>query len=285
MGCVRSAFAVALICALGTVAVVNGGAANDAASLARLAEGGKFRYVHWNIGHFALGLAPQTAIEAADSSERAAAYRAQIERLHPDFLGLSEFEPEFDKSGRLATNEVFAAFQTKLVGPKNNYQCNAMFTRFPCVRHEIVDYEVRRQRTYFIDSVFMFGRNEVHVVQSHLDWYRGEDGKTPYARGQMHQLIERFKDASYVIIAADFNVWKVADYAPFVEAGYTVANGGEDGHLNTFGNNLREAERVLDNIVVKGFDVQGIFVADNNRKLSDHKIFGCNLVMKNATVK
>ena len=61
MGCVRSAFAVALICALGTVVAVNGDAANDAASLARLAEGGKFRYVHWNIGHFALGLAPQTA--------------------------------------------------------------------------------------------------------------------------------------------------------------------------------------------------------------------------------
>ena len=285
MGCVRSAFSVALICALGAVAAVNGDAANDVASLARLAEGGKFRYVHWNIGHFALGLAPQTAIEAADSSERAAAYRAQIERLHPDFLGFSEFEPVFDKAGRLATNEVYSIFPTRLVGPKNNYQCNALFTRFPCVRHEVVNYEVRRQRTYFIDSVFMFGTNEVHVVQTHLDWYRGEDGKTPYARGQMRQLIERFKDASYVIIAADFNVWKVADYAPFVEAGYTVANGGADGHLNTYGNNLREAERVLDNIVVKGFDVQGIFVADNNRKLSDHKIFGCNLVMKNATVK
>ena len=285
MGCVRSAFVVALICALGAVAAVNGDAANDVASLARLDEGGKFRYVHWNIGHFSLGLAPQTAIEAADSSERAAAYRAQIERLHPDFLGFSEFEPVFDKAGRLATNEVFSIFPTRLVGPKNNYQCNALFTRFPCVRHEVVNYEVRRQRTYFIDSVFMFGTNEVHVVQTHLDWYRGEDGKTPYARGQMRQLIERFKDASYVIIAADFNVWKVADYAPFVEAGYTVANGGADGHLNTYGNNLREVERVLDNIVVKGFDVQGIFVADNNRKLSDHKIFGCNLVMKNATVK
>ena len=135
MGCVRSAFSVALICALGAVAAVNGDAANDVASLARLAEGGKFRYVHWNIGHFALGLAPQTAIEAADSSERAAAYRAQIERLHPDFLGFSEFEPVFDKAGRLATNEVFSIFPTRLVGPKNNYQCNALFTRFPCVRH------------------------------------------------------------------------------------------------------------------------------------------------------
>ena len=262
-----------------------GAAAADGASTDRIAEGGRFRFVHWNIGHFALGLAPATSIEAKDSAVRSAAYRSQIERLHPDFFGVSEFEPVFDKAGRLATNEVFSMFPTKLVGPKNNYQCNALFTRFPCVRHEVVNYEVRRQRTYFIDSVFMFGTNEVHVVQTHLDWYRGEDGKTPYARGQMRQLVERFKDTPYVIIAADFNVWKIADYAPFAEAGYAVANGGADGHLNTFGNNPREVERVLDNIVVKGFEVQGIFVADYDRKLSDHRIFGCNLVMKKATVK
>ena len=241
-----------------------GAAVAKGASADGIAEGERFRFVHWNIGHFARGLAPQTAIEAADSSERAAAYRAQIERLHPDFLGFSEFEPVFDKAGRLATNEVFS---------------------IPCVRHEVVNYEVRRQRTYFIDSVFMFGTNEVHVVQTHLDWYRGEDGKTPYARGQMLQLIERFKDMPYVIVAADFNVWNVADYAPFAEAGYTVANGGSDGHLNTFGNNPREVERVLDNIVVKGFEVRGIFVADYDRKLSDHRIFGCNLVMKKASSK
>ena len=32
------------------------------------------------------------------------------------------------------------------IGPKNNYQCNALFTRFPCVRYEVVNYEVRRLR-------------------------------------------------------------------------------------------------------------------------------------------
>ena len=258
--------------------------AAEAAPLDDLADGATFRYVHWNIGHFAFGLSSNTAIEPEESAERAAAYRAQIERLRPDFLGLSEFEPVFDKSGRLATNEVFAAFPAKLVGPRNNYQCNAIFTRFPCVRHEVVDYKVRRQRTYFIDSVFMSGTNEIHVVQSHLDWYCGEDRKTPYARGQMLQLVERFKDVPYVIIAADFNVARAVDYAPFVEAGYTLANGGADGALNTYGKFLKNqpaGTRVLDNVVVKGFDIRGIFTADNDYKLSDHKIFGCNLVMKN----
>lgn len=270
---------------LSALLVMLGAGAANAASDDGIAKGEKFRYVQWNIGHLALGLAPATNISAEESPVRAAAYRAQIDRLHPDFIGVSEFEPVFDKAGRRTVEEVFAAFPTKLVGPKNNYQCNALFTRFPCIRHEIVDYKVRRQRTYFIDSVFMLGTNEVHVAETHLDWYRGEDGKTPFARGQMLQLIERFKDAPYVIIAADFNVWRIKDYEPFVEAGYIVANGGPDGHLNTFGNNPREAERVLDNIIVKGFDVQGIFVADYDRKLSDHRIFGCNLVMKNAIVK
>ena len=274
----RKKFLVASLLSL-CAAVANG------VSTDGIAEGERFRYVHWNIGHFALGRASATSIEAKDSAVRSAAYRSQIERMHPDFFGVSEFEPVFDKAGRLATNEVFSMFPTKLVGPKNNYQCNALFSRFPCVRHEVVNYEVRRQRTYFIDSIFMFGTNEVHVVQTHLDWYRGEDGKTPYAPGQMRQLVERFKDASYVIIAADFNTWKVAEYAPFAEAGYTVVNGGPDGHLNTFGNNPRDAERVVDNIVVKGFDPKGIFVADYDRKLSDHRIFGCNLVMKKASSK
>ena len=193
---------------LSALLVMLGAWAANAASDDGIAKGEKFRYVQWNIGHLALGLAPATNISAEESPVRAAAYRAQIDRLHPDFIGVSEFEPVFDKAGRRTVEEVFAAFPTKLVGPKNNYQCNALFTRSPCIRHEIVDYKVRRQRTYFIDSVFMLGTNEVHVAETHLDWYRGEDGKTPFARGQMLQLIERFKAVPYVIIAADFSGWR-----------------------------------------------------------------------------
>ncbi len=278
---VAATICVASMCACEAVAT-------EPPTLDSLAEGAMFRYVHWNIGHFALGLAPSTSIEPAESARRAGDYRAQIERLHPDFLGLSEFEPVFDKAGRLATNEVFAAFPTKITGPRNDYQCNALFSRFPCVRRQIVSYETRRQKTYFIDSVFMFGTNEVHVVQSHLDWHKGKDGKTPYAFSQMRQLIEWFGDAPYVIISADFNVSTVKDYSQFVEAGYTLANGGADGAFNTFGKSGKDLPAgtcVLDNIVVKGFDMHGTFTADNDYGLSDHKIIGCNLTMKRGETK
>ena len=37
---------------------------------------------------------------------------------------------------------------------------------------------------------------------------------------------------------------------------------------------------VLDNVVVKGFDVKELFAADNERRLSDHRIVGCVLEMR-----
>ena len=225
----------------------------------------RFSVVQWNIGHFALGKNSQTAISPEESPARRAAYRAMIAQLKPDFLGVSEFDPIFDKAGRLSTNEVFSSFPTMILGPKNHYQCNALFTRFPCVRHEIVNYTLHRQNVYFIDSVFRFGTNEVHFVQSHLDWYRTKDGKR-YALPQMRQLVKHFKNMPYVIISADFNVPEIGHFDAFKKAGYVVAN---DGRYS-----------VLDNVVVKGFDVKELFAADNERLLSDHRIVGCVLEMQ-----
>ena len=233
---------------------------------------GAFSVVQWNIGHFAHGKDKRTAIAASESAARSAEYRAMIEKLKPDFLGVSEFDPVFDKAGRLSTNEVFASFPTRILGPKSHYQCNALFTRFPCVRHEVVDFAERRQKTYFIDAVFMFGTNEVHFVQTHLDWARlpDQDERPPedkrFAQRQIKQLIAHFKDVSYVIISADFNVSCRWHFKEFDKAGYSVANTGRYD--------------LLDNVVVKGFDVKDLFSADDERRLSDHRIVGCVLEMR-----
>ena len=225
----------------------------------------RFSVVQWNIGHFALGKASNTAITPGVSAARSAEYRAMIDKLKPDFLGVSEFESLFDTAGRLSTNEVFASFPTKVLGPKNHYQCNAIFTHFPCVRYEVIDYAKHRQNVYFIDSVFVLGGKEVHFVQSHLDWYRDNNGLR-YALPQIQQLVEHFKNVPYVIISADYNVPEIGHFDAFVQAGYTVANNGRYA--------------VLDNVVVKGFKVKELFAADNERKLSDHRIVGCVLEMQ-----
>jgi hypothetical protein len=224
----------------------------------------RFSVVQWNIGHFAMGKDYNTTITANDSAKRSAEYRAMIDRMKPDFLGISEYDPVFDKVGRSTVSELFSAFPTKVIGPKNAYQSNAIFTRFKCVRHEVVNYTKRKQNTYFIDSVFMFGTNEVHFVQSHLDWYTPEGGEC-FALPQMRQLVERFKNTPYVIISADFNVWKIGDFSAFANAGYTIANRGQYA--------------LLDNVVVKGFNVKELSAYDREHNLSDHTIIGCVLEM------
>ena len=224
----------------------------------------RFRVVQWNVGHFALGKDSNTSVTDAKSAERSAEYRAMIASLKPDFLGVSEYDPYFDKVGRLAKNEVFASFPTKVIGPKNIYHCNAVFTHFKCMGSTVVDYNPRKQQSYFMDTVFMFGTNEVHFVQSHLDFYM-QDGQR-LALKQMPQLVEYFNDKQYVIISADFNVDTIGDFSALAEAGYTIANDGR--------------YKVLDNIAVKGFDVKDVFAADEGHALSDHTIIGCDLEMR-----
>ena len=78
----------------------------------------RFSVVQWNIGHFAMGKDYNTTITANDSAKRSAEYRAMIDRMKPDFLGISEYDPVFDKVGRSTVSELFSAFPTKVIGPK-----------------------------------------------------------------------------------------------------------------------------------------------------------------------
>ena len=63
-----------------------------------------FKVVQWNIGHFAHGLAKHTAIAADESAAKSAEYRAMIDGLKPDFLGVNEFDLVFDKAGYTVAN-------------------------------------------------------------------------------------------------------------------------------------------------------------------------------------
>lgn len=241
-----------------------------------------FRVVQWNIGHFALGQASNSSVTAEQSESRAAEYREMISRLDADFLGVCEYDPVFDKAGTPSSSAVFASFPTMVEGPKRFYQCNAVFGKLPCIRHEVVDFAERSQKTYFLDTVFAFGTNEVHFVQTHLDWNSNPMATDARPR-QIRQLIDHFEGHRYVIIAGDWNVCGAGEYYPFRMAGYELANCGEAGCLDTFPKPdklMPCLRRCLDNIVVKGFRVCDVFIADEDCRLSDHRIIGCTLDMK-----
>ena len=237
------------------------------------------RIVQWNVGHFAMGKSCDPTVAADASAERAAAYRAKIAELDADFLGVSEYDPVFDVVGTPATNAVFASFPTRIEGPKNNYQSNAVFSRLPCVRSSVVDFAARRQRTYFLDTVFRIGTNEVHFVQTHLDWNSSEEATDARPR-QIRQMIDYLGGFPHVIICADFNVYGAGEYYPFLMAGYSLANCGAAGCLDTVISKDRKMpcrRYPLDNIVVKGFAVGDVFLDDTDCRLSDHRIIGCTL--------
>ena len=234
------------------------------------AEAESLRVAQWNIGHFSMGDDCKSSVRKEKSAERSAEYRAKIAEIDADFIGVSEYDPVFDKAGTPTTNAVFASYPTKVEGPKNEYQCNAVFSRYKCIRHEVVDYDERCQKTYFIDSVFRIGTNEVHFVQSHLDWNYNVQATDARPR-QIRQLIDRFRNVPYVIICADFNVYGAGEYYPFVQAGFKIANCGDAGVFRTTnfkGGMMPCSDRtVCDNIVVKGFDIRDVALADEDLKL------------------
>ena len=82
------------------------------------------------------------------------------------------------------------------------------------------------------------------------------------------ELVSRFGNEPYVIISGDFECVDKADYDIFTNAGFKLCNGGDFGWFNTCMTPLVDTVTELDNIIVKGFDVEDVEVRYND--LSDH---------------
>ena len=231
-------------------------------------------YVQWNIGHFAMGKGPATTLAPADAPRRAQEYRALLDILRPDILGLSEYEASFDTAGTPATQAVFTDFSTFAIGPRNDYQWNATLLRpgIEVLSTERLDYPKRWQKTYALISHCLAKGVDFTVVQTHLDWdCDGRMGQCHTNRqDQIRTLIERFKTTPRVIISGDFNINKSREYEAFVKAGYTSVNYGAWGEMLTFRPTEPDHDFGLDNILVKGFDCLMPFTADPAYRLSDH---------------
>ena len=231
-------------------------------------------YVQWNIGHFAMGKDSATTIAPDDSPRRAQEYRALLDILRPDILGLSEYESAFDKAGTPSAQAVFAGFSASTIGPRNSWQWNATLFRpgIEVLDTERMDYPKRFQQTYALISRCRAQGLDFTVVQTHLDWdCDGRLGRCHTNRqDQIRCLVERFATTPRVIISGDFNINSRREYEAFTAAGYTSVNYGEWGEMLTFRQVEPNHDFGLDNILVKGFDCLSPFTADPAFRLSDH---------------
>lgn len=243
----------------------------------------KITVASWNIGHFALGKANDTKITAGEEKEKAAAYCNLFNEVNVDLLALVEFNPVFVNAADgypavMARDAILSNYRYAEIGEKDSYNCNALFSNgLPLKNAVSVKFAKMVQTRYYLCSEIELGGKTVKVVATHLDWNQGQDGAA-FRALQIQELIEAFKDEPYVILCADWNTKTPDEFDAFIKAGYNMANHGYLGDLKTFpaGGN---PQSVYDNIIVKGFDVNGVQVR-NNKNLSDHCLIQAELTME-----
>ncbi len=237
----------------------------------------QMRFALWNIGHFANGTACESKITAEVVDEKVAQYNALLAEVGADVFAVCEYNPAF-YPGLDAADCVFGSYAYAAVGKKYDYNCNCIFTRsLPLQGAKEVKFPKCVQYRYYTVATVEYEDRNVKVVSTHLDWAQGQDGYACRVE-QIKQLVADFANEEYVIIAADFNTSKGdAEFAPFYEAGYKAANGGDNEVLLTYP--AKAPKRQLDNILVKGFDVSNVkLVCDPT--LSDHCMVYCDLTIK-----
>lgn len=221
---------------------------------------------HWNIGNFSLGKSSTTSISAAKAKDFAKKYHTFLDSLNIDILGICEYDPTFSNGKEKAQEIIFNYFPFFHIGKKYSYNCNAVFTTRKLNNNQDYLFPERVQTRYYTKSTININGKNIIFIETHLDWNQGVNGAN-YRHIQIKKLVETFRDSPYIILCADFNISSLEEFQPFIDAGFTLSNGGKQGSFNTYP--ATKPSSPIDNIIVKGFNVLDVkVIGDEN--LSDH---------------
>lgn len=230
---------------------------------------------HWNIGHFALGKSANSSISDSDAERMANYYHNMLDSMSIDILGLCEFNPTFSTGGEKAKDMIVENYPYSYIGKKYSYNCNAIFSNGTLKESQEHVFPEKVQTRYYVKSLININGIDVTFVETHLDWNQGANGAS-YRKKQIENLVEEFKNSHYIIICADFNTSSLNEFQPFIDAGFSLSNGGEKGTLNTFP--ATSPKSPIDNIIVKGFGILDV-KAIGDEKLSDHFLIKSRLAI------
>ena len=233
----------------------------------------------WNIGHFAHGGAKNSYITEDNYDFYKEAYDKVVEEINPDLWSLSEYSSIFGpKNGTdMEAREVlFNQYPYAYIGNQVSYGCQAIDSFIPYTSVEKYDIEsVETTHYYLVWNMVIKGKN-VKFVSIHFQWDH-ESETTESEIAQFTEIVNKFQNDDYVIIAGDFNLKDMSSLSVFKNAGYTCANGGDFGEFRTFYNSGNMLNYKLDNIVSKGFLMSDVNVL--YRDLSDHYPIYCKLMI------
>lgn len=234
-------------------------------------DGGVF--VQWNVGHFCRGRGSGPALSPDEAAELASAWRRALAQTGAELVGVCEYSPSVDRAGGTPAREsVFGDFAGFAAGSQRDYQCNALAGRCQLRNARSGDYARQVQKTYWQAAETEFAGVATTVVETHLDFADAE-----VRRAQIEELIRLFGSCRHVIVSGDFNVAETCEYAAFERAGFRLANAGRYGELPTHRRRKVGLTPSIDNVMVRGFDILDVSLADEPLALGDHRALRCVL--------
>ena len=255
-----------------------------------------WRIMTYNIGHLngggltAIDKRRKSSITDSDYASKKEVGLAICNQFKTDFIGVTEYPLDFAPFSASHSTEttreiLFKKYWSSYIdlngqdpdhiGDVNYDDYNGMFGRIPLLNLHKVEWnsELLANRFYMVGTGLL-GECEVKIVLAHFGFTRPLT-ETTLQEIQVAELVEAFKQEQYVIIMGDLNLPSLSLLDPFVANGYSLANGGEFGPFNTYRNTNAFANRALDHIIVKGFNIKKAYMI--NSALSDHNPFLADL--------
>ncbi len=231
-----------------------------------------FRMAHCNIGHLAHGNQSPTPYFV-----RSEAWRPFMRQVNADAFGFCEYTEKLLNGATPA--EAFGMGYVRFdMGTHPDTNFNALWTKpglGTFLRATQHDYTTCSASRYWLDCVYRIAGREVHFVESHLDPGTTDELNAVRA-AQIRELIDAYAETAYVIIGCDFNNSQgVGEWAPFTEAGWTLANAAP--YRGTM--YLEGAHRIYDNIVAKGMTLADFATANDDYDLTDHRAVFCTATL------
>lgn len=242
----------------------------------------------FNIGHFCKGQGDNPA----GTEDEKISYRKVISDMRCDVIGITENDEYYDAAlTETSYNAVYSMFKHYKCSSKNSYDCYGVLSDYALSNEKRAYYTDQHwQGRGYYKCEFTVAGKTVAFFSTQFEW----SDKT-IRRQQIAELITEANKYKYAVIVGDFNpnnrtdgqipeggtdqdVYE-EDYAIWTNAGYSLANAGYYGALNTIASTEGTVVSPWDGIIVSGnIFIKSVEVIKNDF-LTDHYPVRADLVI------
>lgn len=239
----------------------------------------RLRIMSFNVGGFDYGTGQGLPI--ANYDEKVANWKQFIMKQKCDIMCVQEYYDYLNKAHTVSAGSTL--FDPIFIYNTRGYQNVIEYSKMPALQYTDDQYlgaaDAGTKRGYTVTH-HMINHKLVCVVNVHL-WYVEAD--TEVRAAQISDLLTVIANEKYVVICGDFNAASQSEYDAFVNAGYTLCNGGYAGWHYTWHANPEHtgtkfySDNVITsaNIICENFEVLDVF----DDLTSDHKPIVADLII------